>query len=242
MRDVLAMLVELQGYDDALHDTRALQQRIEKLTVENAEGLALFDKMLEERAARIDDVGAFVDEKSDELVKLEETTRRSRGKMGAVTNQRELAALNKEMDIQRRMSQSLTAELAKLREELAEAEKDQAEKQAERDALAQRMAEVEGELKAQLTEKLAAASEIQGKREDLRKRMPPRERGRYDRIAKARQGKAVADVEDGCCVACKMRVPPGVHQKVLRLNSLEMCQSCQRLLVWYEGLAGSAEN
>lgn len=242
MKDVLAMLVELQGYDDALRDTRALQQRIEKLTVANAEGLAVFDNMLEVRTGRIDEVRAFVAEKSAEQVKLEETTRRSRGRMGAITNQRELAALNKEMDMQRRMSQALTAELTKLREQLAEAESDHGAKQSERDALAERMAEVERDLKAQLADKLAAASEIQAKRDGLRAKMPPRERSRYDRIAKRRQGKAVADVEDGCCVACKMRVPPGQHQKVLRLNSLEMCQSCQRLLIWHEGLAGSAEN
>ncbi len=239
MKDLLAMLVELQQFDDALRDTRALQQRIETLSTENASSLELFDQMLAERGSRIDDVRAFIAEKTDELTRTEEATRRSRARMGAISSQRELSAVNKELDIQRRMNHALTGELTKLREELAEAEADHAKKQAERDTIAEQMKALETELRAQLETKLASGSDIQGRRDALRATMPARERGRYDRVAKARNGKAVADVLDGCCAACKMQVPPHQLQKVMRATSMEMCQSCQRMLVWFDGILGT---
>jgi hypothetical protein len=225
------MLVELQLLDDGLRDMRVLQQRLAKLTKDNAAGLAVFDQMLTERAERIDETSKFIVGKTDEIRLITENSKRSRGRMGSITSQRELTALNKELDTQRRMNATRQEELTRLRAEYAEAEKDQIAKQVERDGLATQMAKLEDDIRGQLESRTAAATESQAKRTELRTGMPRRELSQYDRISKGRKGTAVANVIDGTCASCNMKVPPHQAQKVYRLESLERCQSCQRIII-----------
>lgn len=241
MKDVLGMLVELQTFDDALRDLRALEQQLAVLERDNAAGLKVFDQMLGDRGDRIADTQSFIAEKEFEIRGIEEDAKRSRGRMGQITSQRELTAVNKELDTQRRLNQVRSEELAKLKGEMAEVQADHAQKQAERDSLAQQMVEVESKLRADIEARRATANEMQGKRTAMRTSMSREYLSKYDRIAKARNGQAVADVPGGNCAACNLAVPPHQLQRVLRGETLETCQSCQRLLVSHDLFRPPAE-
>ncbi len=235
MKQTLEMLVELQKLDDGLRDLRAAKAQLEKTQAENAENLEIFDEMLAERAVRIAEVQGFCNEKVDEIKDSEEQTRKSRARMSHITSQRELTALNKELDSARRSNLQKTEELKKLKEELEGAETDHAQRQAQRDGLSTQMSELEAELVQRIKTREEEAETFGQKREALRAEIERPLVGRYDRISKARDGLAVADVINGTCEGCNMQVPPQVFQRLMRCNSLENCQHCHRILVFKEG-------
>lgn len=232
MKDQLVMLVDLQRLDDELRETRETRARLEKMRAENAEALKAFDTMLAERAVNIGETREFCAEKEAELKGIEDDLRRSRARMPSITSQRELTALNKELDTSRRNNQKRNEELLKLMQQLEEVEADHKKKLAERDALATQMADIEGRLIARLANKEAAAQENSRRREDVRTRLDKQLLARYDRISKGRGGYAVAQVVAGSCGACNVNVPPQVYIRLQQGVTLEACNNCQRLLVF----------
>jgi predicted nucleic acid-binding Zn-ribbon protein len=52
----------------------------------------------------------------------------------------------------------------------------------------------------------------------------------YETLLKGRRGVAVAQMVNGSCVACHVRVRPTVEQAIKRNDGLVQCDSCQRLL------------
>lgn len=232
MLEALKMLVQLQELDDALRDTRELGARLTKLRTENEESLAMFAGMLNERGERIDEARKFCAAKEAELKATEDDMRRSRGRMSSITNQRELNALNKELEIGRRNNTRRTEELTKLRAQLGEVEADHAQKTAERDTLVEQMKTLESQLEAELAEKERAAEVGQQKRKELSAKLDKPLLARYNRISRGRGGYAVALCNDGSCAACNVAPPPQVFIRLQRQQSIEACNNCQRLLVY----------
>ena len=74
-------------------------------------------------------------------------------------------------------------------------------------------------------------------RDQVAPRVPAALLSRYDRIAKAKSGVAVAEVRKGACGACFTALTPQAMQEVRRNESVRVCESCGRILVWVEGSA-----
>jgi predicted nucleic acid-binding Zn-ribbon protein len=239
VKQTLEMLVELQRLEDELRDLRTAKAELEALERDNAEALEGFDAMLAEQAARIDETKAFCEEKEAEIKETEEANRRSRTRLSGITNQRELNALNKELETQRRLTQQRNEELLKLMEQLEAAQADYAKRKAERDELAEQMKALEAELAARVEDKAALADQYTARRKELRGKLDRGLVSRFDRISRGRDGIAVADVVDGTCTGCRMQVPPQVFIRLQRMESLEQCQSCVRMLVWFAGVDGA---
>lgn len=243
MKETLAHLVELQAIEDELRDLRQTKARLESLTKENAEVREVFEQMLAERGEQIEEVKAFCKEKEDNIKEAEETTRRSRSRLSLITSQRELTALNKELDAARRKNAQANEDLGKLREQLAEALADFDKKQGEFTALKQQMDEVEDGLRQRIADREAGITAQRARQQELRKGMDPGLFSRFNRTVKARKGVAVAPIgPDGTCTGCRMQTPPQQFIRIQRMDSIEYCQHCRRILVDLTGLDGNAED
>lgn len=232
MKDTLRKLFELQQLDDALRDTREAREALSVLREENVESLEVFAEMLEARSAHIEETRAFISEKNREIQETEEALKRSRSRMAAITSQRELTALNKELETNRRLNTQRREEMAKLKLQLAEADEDHAKKQRERDDIKNQMDALEAELADALARKDGNAEHFAEQRVALRKELPLPLVGRYDRISKARHGNAISDCSDGRCRGCNIKLYPQVFIRVQRLESLESCAHCSRILIY----------
>lgn len=239
MKETLAHLVELQAIEDELRDLRQTKARLETLTKENAETREVFEQMLAERSAQIEEVESFCKEKEDSIKEAEENTRRSRSRLSLITSQRELTALNKELDSARRKNAQANEELTKLREQLAEALADFEKKQGEFAALEQQMHEVEEGLRTRIAEREAGITVQRARQQELRKLLDPGLFSRFNRTVKARKGVAVVAVgADGTCTGCRMQTPPQQFIRIKHMSSIEYCQHCRRILVDMAGLRG----
>lgn len=242
MKETLAHLVELQAIEDELRDLRQTKARLETLTRENAEVREVFEQMLAERAEQIEEVKSFCKEKEDGIKEAEEDTRRSRNRLSMITSQRELTALNKELDAARRKNSQSKEDLGKLQEQLAEANADFDKKQGEYAALKAQMNEVEDGLRQRIADREAGITAQRARQAELRKALDPGLFSRFNRTVKARKGVAVAAIgADGTCTGCRMQTPPQQFIRIQRLQSIEYCQHCRRILVDMGALHGESD-
>jgi uncharacterized protein len=59
-------------------------------------------------------------------------------------------------------------------------------------------------------------------------------RDTYERVRKGRNGLAVAEVRDGFCTACNVRLRPQMYNEVRTAGSVVSCESCSRILYYVE--------
>ena len=237
MRETLEFLVELQDLEDALRELRIAKSSHDKLAIENAETKVFFEQLLGGLEGQIEETRAFCKEKRGEIEESESNARRSRQRMASITSQRELNALNKELDIARRQNQTRNEELKKLTDQLEATQADYDEKKQNYEALCVQMSEVEGELKLRIETMESEASTQRTRQVELRAIVDKPMLSRFDRILNGRDGVAVADVVNEICGACRMAVPPQSFIRLQTFKSIEQCQNCRRILVFKQGLA-----
>ncbi len=131
--------------------------------------------------------------------------------------QTRITTLSREMDVLEGKAGTAKEDAEKLAPDIAELEKELEERQKELDAVNKEHEEEELKLRHE-REKIA----VRLKKPDLTM---------YERIRKAKDGRAVVPVRRNACGGCFNRVPP---QKVLELRKNDMfmtCERCGRLLV-----------
>lgn len=180
------------------------------------------------------------DNADSEIVNLRKKLERYKKQQFTVRNNREYDALSREMD-------SATAAIAKLEKEMEAAEGKATVARTDIEALKVKLDEAKGVLE----EKQHALAEVSKSTEDeeLRyaherqkvvTRIDKADLATYERIRKAKKGKAIVPVKRGACGGCFNRVPP---QKLLELrlnNKVYTCERCGRILVSDEIVEASA--
>ena len=238
VKETLRNLFELQQLENDLRDLRVAKERLVGLEKDNIETRSVFEEMLANREAQLGEVRTFCKEKETEIKDSESNARRARARLTKISSQRELNALNKELDTARRMNQQRNEELQKLNAQLEEAVGDLTKKQSEYASLVEQMEQAETDLKTEIAEREADAGDNQARQQEIRKNLDPALRSRFDRISKGRDGWAVAEVKAGNeqCVACRVAVPPMTFIRLQRCETIESCQNCKRLLVYRPAL------
>ena len=110
-----------------------------------------------------------------------------------------------------------------LEKQLREAERSLAEERSrtERDIAAARQRQQQDE--SELKEGQARRAEIQG-------RLAVAVYETYERVARSRKGLAVAEVRNGTCGACHVRLRPQAYAEVRTNAQIVVCESCGRIL------------
>jgi predicted nucleic acid-binding Zn-ribbon protein len=75
---------------------------------------------------------------------------------------------------------------------------------------------------------------LQVERQELASALSEGVREIYQRVRPARGGVAVAEVRDGSCSRCNVRLRPQVYNEVRMNESIVTCESCSRILYYVE--------
>lgn len=177
--------------------------------------------------------GAFMnrDDADSQILGLKEKLETYRHQQYAVRNNREYDALTREMD-------TASSSITRLEKEMEDCEN--------RATIARNSIETTKQgieaVQAALKEKRTALAEVskateeeelrfQHEREKIAVRLNKADLAAYERIRRAKQGKAVVAVKRGACGGCFNRVPP---QRLLELRQntrMHTCERCGRILV-----------
>jgi len=180
------------------------------------------------------------DNADSEIVSLREKAEKYKTQQFQVRNNKEYDALTREMDTAQDTIVRLEKEM-----EIVEGRATLARHDMEgiREKLAA-LAEVLGEKREALAvvSKTTEAEELKytHEREKIAHRIAKADLAQYERIRKAKKGKAVVPVKKGACGGCFARVPP---QKLLELrqnNKLYLCEHCGRIIVSDEIAVGTS--
>jgi len=227
----LRQLYALQQIDSSLDDLEELKgdlpARIGDLETQEAALKAQLAALESEMR------GAFAqrDNADSEIIALREKSEKYKTQQFAVRTNREYDALTREMDAAQDTITRLEKEMEMLEGKATVARNDI-------EALKVRIAELDG----MLGEKRTALAEVsrtteeeelrlRHEREKIVHKVPKADLTQYERIRKAKKGKAVVPVRRGACGGCFNRVPP---QKLLELrqnSKLYLCEHCGRIIV-----------
>ncbi len=92
------------------------------------------------------------------------------------------------------------------------------------------------EIDCRLEEKVAltgaAQAALERRRDALRKSIPAVPLESYDALGRAGRRPALLELRGAHCGGCYLRLPPQVHSRIRRRESLCACPHCHRLLYW----------
>jgi hypothetical protein len=147
-----------------------------------------------------------------------------------VQNQREYAAMLKEIDsVQAQVSEHEEAVLKDMEEiEVVKTElaKHQEHIREERRKVGAERAEVE----AAVARAGESISELESERKRIESELPRKLVFTIQRLEESRQGQFLSQAEEGVCQSCFVRVRPQGFQEVKLASKIHFCSNCRRLL------------
>jgi len=211
--------------DEAPLRVEAIEQRFRE---RNAEYVAVQE--------RLEELELDQRTRSGELTELEERRKKYMEDLMGVKNQREYAAMLKEIDVVKAQisghEEAILVdmeEIEKLREDL---ETRTAHIEAERKLVDEERAKVDGEE--------AEAAKIVDTRSTERVRiegeLPASLAGQVRTLESTRQGIFLTPAENGTCQSCFVRVRPQVFQEIKAATIVHTCASCRRFLYFERSL------
>ena len=197
----------------------------------NAEYVAIRD--------RFDELELDRKTRSEELKVLEESKTKYTDDLMRVKNQKEYAAMLKEIDsVKAQISEHEDAilrdmeEIEKLTGELATREEHIAQ---EREAVA-----VESKSVDQASNEALETIEIlAGQRRELENGLPPSLLASVRRLEEKRRGVFLSRADDGTCQSCYVRMRPQVFQEIKVAAAVHSCGNCRRYLFFEPGITAA---
>jgi len=88
------------------------------------------------------------------------------------------------------------------------------------------------EIEKSLADSRGRLAELALRRKTILESLPAAQLQRYEEIAKARAGLAVAVAADGFCQACRLGFPPQIFNELQRNEKILTCPNCNRIIYW----------
>ena len=233
---IICSLLELQKID--LERLQLEKERYKwKQKAEELEGLLTSKKNLQ-RALEEEYEGLKKERKSreEELKRDSERLKKWETRLNETKDAREASALAREIDSHKRLHSEMEDELLLLIEREEQKKKELAQLTEELSQLEKKLKEVVKERDRIFRESENKLAEFQKKREEFAKKIPKREFTIYEQVRRARDGIAVVAARDGSCSGCNMRLRPQLYNTIQKMESIETCPGCHRILFWEKGL------
>lgn len=231
--------MKLQAQIEALENLAKLDAALAKLEAELVrEGEAISDKKeqlrrLEERfeitRSTVGDMDRTRGEPMQDARQMSVQMERSREKLSRSRSEREVNAVQREIEELRKLYRDREQEIEKINGLADRARQEMEGASTERDALLGELGANETERASRLGDLEADVAREREQRKELVKAVPPALYRRYEMVRK-RRGSALAYTYGGTCSACHISISPMMFQKLRRGEDFDQCPSCQRIL------------
>jgi len=159
---------------------------------------------------------------------------KSKAKSAKARTMREVDAVEKEMEVIRRMLKDRETEREKLKEAIDKRSTVLEQHKKEFEQLVAIVSEEEQTTNERLAELESQRAEVLSGRDDQLSKIATGLIKRYDRIRSKRGGVGVVSITGDCCGGCHMVLPPQQVNAVQKAETLEQCPRCQRFMYYSE--------
>jgi hypothetical protein len=161
--------------------------------------------------------------------------RDSRMRQNRVRNDRELLALQREIDLAKEATQQVEEQMIAVMEHLERVTAELAEARAALEAMETQLPDEVAARREKADAILRGLAGERQQRDALAQGMNDSLRNKYEQIFERRGGTAVVEVRNGTCLGCHMNVPPQLFNELQKFRDMRQCPNCHRILYWRPG-------
>ncbi|MDX2093542.1 MAG: C4-type zinc ribbon domain-containing protein [Kofleriaceae bacterium] len=229
MREQLVFLLQLQQADVKVRELESAVNQLPAKLDPLRRDLAKLQTMLDGERAKLAETDAWRKQQQELLDREREALKAAQSKMQVVKNSKEFSAASREVENKRKSISDRESELKKVSEASAASTTQLATRDKDVETVRTELTTSEAAQKDQLTELQTALGEAKAARDTARNSVEKQWLKIYDSLV-GKKGYAVAPVVKGVCQGCHMALPPQLNNILARMESIETCPRCGRLV------------
>lgn len=191
--------------------------------------LAKLAGMLDAEGAKLAETSAWRRSQQELIDRDRDALKAAQGKLSASKNSKEYGAASREVEHKRKSISDRESELKKVSEAATAGATQLESRGKDVEGLRAELAASEAAQAEQLAKLQAELVEARATRDEARAAVEKQWLKIYDSLAQKR-GYAVAPVIKGVCQGCHMALPPQLNNILARMESIETCPRCSRLV------------
>jgi uncharacterized protein len=235
VREQLVLLLQLQQSDAKVREldiaVKQLPARLDPLRRD----LAKLQGMLDAERSKLDETNAWRQAQQEMIDRERDALKQAQSKFQASKNSKEFNASSREVENKRKAISDREAELRKVNEAATQSKEQLEARDKDVEALRTELANSEAAMADQLGALRAQLAEAVAVRDGARSQVDPQWIKIYDAVA-AKRGYAVAPVVKGICQGCHMALPPQLSNVLARMETIQTCPRCTRMIYRKEAL------
>lgn len=229
MKDHLLKLLQLQTMDAKVKELEASMKTLPARLEPGRRDLAKLEGMLAGERQRLAETETWKKQQEAALEREQDGLRMAKQKLQSSKTGKEYNAASREVDNKRKAIADREAELKKLNETLGPTQTLVATRDKDIDELRRHLASEEATVADKIAALQVEIAEASSGRSELRATVEPSWLKIYESLS-AKKGYAVAPVLKGTCQGCHMSLPPQLNNTLARMESLEVCPRCGRIV------------
>lgn len=229
---VIENLAALQAIDRRNRERGIELADIERETAKQQELLEGKRREVEVVRSELETIGSRRRELESLLLQEEQRMKERRMRLGRLRNDKEVAALQREIESAKESNGRLEEEVLTLIEQIEALEGTLAISEGELVAVEESVAKLGTSGGGRIAQLRAEIEADRSERDAVAGRLGVELRKKYEQIFARRNGVAVVEVRDGNCRGCNMNLPPQLYIRIQRRVDIEYCPNCQRILFW----------
>jgi len=229
VREQLVLLLQLQTSDVKVRELQSAATQLPAKLDPLRRDLAKLQAMLDGERDKLNETNAWRKAQQEMIDREREALRQAQSKFQASKNTKEFNASSREVENKRKAIGDRETELKKVNEAAVLSTTQLDARTKDVDALRAELTGSEDAMSGQLGELKAKLAEATAERDAARAQVEIQWIKIYDTVA-AKRGYAVAPVVKGVCQGCHMALPPQLSNVLARMESIETCPRCGRLI------------
>ena len=229
MRDQLLNLLKLQSCDVKVRELESAAKQLPAKLDPLRRDLAKLQSMLDAERAKLNETETWRKSQQELIDREREALKAAQSKLQASKNTKEFSAASREVENKRKSIQDREGELKKVTEAASASNTQLSSRDADVQKLRDELAASEAGMADQVAALESQLGEARAARDAARGGIQKQWLKTYDTLS-AKRGYAVAPVVKGVCQGCHMALPPQLNNILARMESIETCPRCQRLV------------
>jgi predicted nucleic acid-binding Zn-ribbon protein len=229
VREQLVFLLQLQQSDAKVRELEAAVNQLPAKLEPLRRDLAKLQTMLDAEDAKLAETNAWRKSQQEHIDRERDALKSAQNKLSASKNSKEYGAASREVENKRKSISDREGELKKVVEASTAGATQLEARNKDVEALRSQLTASEEAQSGQLGKLQAELDEARATRDEARGSVEKQWLKIYDTLSQKR-GYAVAPVIKGVCQGCHMALPPQLNNILARMESIETCPRCGRLV------------